>query len=70
MRRLQLGTSQEGQSQLSPHRPSGERLLLAEGTEEDEDEQSGNIYNLTNANAHRYHLKNPIWFSALTVNVS
>lgn len=40
MRRLQLGTSQEGQSQLSPHSPCSERLLLPEGTEEEEDEQS------------------------------
>ncbi|TSV54865.1 Calcium/calmodulin-dependent protein kinase type 1D [Bagarius yarrelli] len=40
MRRLQLGTSQEGQSHLSPHSPCSERLLLPEGNEEEEDEQS------------------------------
>ncbi|KAF4093609.1 hypothetical protein AMELA_G00004090 [Ameiurus melas] len=40
MRRLQLGTSQEGQSQVSPHSPCSEHLLLPEGTEEEEDEQS------------------------------
>lgn len=43
MRRLQLGTSQEGQSQLSPHSPCGERLLVPEGTEEEEDEQSSQL---------------------------
>ncbi|XP_049327613.1 calcium/calmodulin-dependent protein kinase type 1 isoform X3 [Astyanax mexicanus] len=40
MRRLQLGTSQEGQtSDRSPHSPCHERLLLPEGTEEEEEEE-------------------------------
>lgn len=54
MRRLQLGTSQEGQSQVSPHSPCSEHLLLPEGTEEEEDEQSGQFPKNSPSNSVRW----------------